>query len=663
MENWTPADIADQLEQPKGVRDARRGIRAEIRKVQGMIRALAGWVRDHALPVRGFAANEVGSAAVLLAAAVAALVWANSPWSSTYEVVWSSDLSFRLGELEFSQDLRHWINDGLMAFFFFVVGLEIRREFDMGELRDHRRVAIPVLAALGGMAAPALIYLAFNAGAPAARGWGIVMATDTAFALGALALIGRRFPTRLRVFLLTLVIVDDIGALTVIALGYTQELSPVALLVAVGLFGVVLGLRQLGVRRGIPYVVVGVGVWLATLESGVHPTIAGVALGLLATAYPPSRQDLQRAMSLWRTFREQPTPRFARSARLGVTEAISPNERLQDLFQTWTSYLVVPLFALANAGVELRGDLLGRALASPITLGIVFGLVAGKPIGITVASWLASRRRLGGFPLTVAWPPLVGLATLAGIGFTVSLFVADLSFQGEQLEEAKVGILAASVLATSLGWLAFRLKHLLPAWVLAAAQARAAEPLMDLADPVDPERDHVRGPEDGPVTLVEYGDFQCPHCGRVEPVVRELLAEFGDDLRYVFRHLPLHEVHENAQVAAEAAEAAGAQGAFWEMYELLLAHQDALDLEDLHRYAEELGLDIGRFSEELRTRTHAPRVARDVESADRSGVAGTPTFFINGRRHHGPNDIDTLTSLVRSTMAQSMGRRALAAVA
>jgi protein-disulfide isomerase len=263
----------------------------------------------------------------------------------------------------------------------------------------------------------------------------------------------------------------------------------------------------------------------------------------------------------------------------------------------------------------------------------------------------------------VAWPPLVGLATLAGIGFTVSLFVADLSFQGDHLEEAKVGILAASVLAASLGWLAFRLKHLLPAWVLAAAQARAAEPLMDLADPVDPERDHVRGPEDGPVTLVEYGDFQCPHCGRVEPVVRELLAEFGDDLRYVFRHLPLQEVHENAQVAAEAAEAAEAQGRFWEMYEILLAHQDALGPEDLPRYAEELGLDIDRFSQELRTHTHALRVARDVESADRSGVAGTPTFFINGRRHHGPNDIDTLTNLVRSTMAQSMGRRALAAAA
>ncbi|MGH3505357.1 MAG: Na+/H+ antiporter NhaA, partial [Nocardioidaceae bacterium] len=403
-----------------------------------------------------------------------------------------------------------------------------------------------------------------------------------------------------------------------------------------------------------------VGVWLAMHESGVHPTIAVVAMGLLVTAYPPSRQDLQRATSLWRTFREQPTSQYARSARLGVTAAISPNERLQDLLHTWTNYLVVPLFALANAGVELSAESLGQAFSSPITLGIILGLVAGKPIGISMAAWLASRRRLGGFPLTVAWPPLVGLATLAGIGFTVSLFIAALSFQGEQLDDAKIGILTASVLAASLGWLAFRLKHLLPDRVLAAAQARAAEPLMDLADPVDPEHDHVRGPDDAPVTLVEYGDFQCSTCGRAEPVVRELLVEFGTDLRYVFRHLPLDEVHDNAQLAAEAAEAAGVQGRFWEMYQLLFTHQNDLGAEDLHRYAEELGLDIKRFSEELRTRTHAPRVTRDGETADRGGITGTPTFFINGQRHHGPYDIDTLTALVRATLAQSTGRPLLA---
>ncbi|MGH7317462.1 MAG: Na+/H+ antiporter NhaA, partial [Candidatus Rokuibacteriota bacterium] len=485
----------------------------------------------------------------------------------------------------------------------------------------------------------------------------IVMATDTAFALGALALVGRRLPARLRVFLLTLVIVDDIGALAVIALGYTQDVSINALVVAAGLLGVVLMLRRLGVQRGLLYFVVGVGIWLAMHESGVHPTIAGVAMGLMVSAYPPSRLDLQRATSLWRTFREQPTPEYARSARAGVTEAISPNERLQDLFHTWISVLVVPLFALANAGVEVTGDLLDRALTSPITLGIVLGLVAGKPIGITVASWLASRRRLGAFPLTVAWPPLFGLATLAGIGFTVSLFIADLSFRGEQLEEAKIGILAASVLAASLGWLVFRLKHLLPDRVLTAAQARAAQPLVDLADPVDPERDHIRGPEDAPVTLVEYGDFQCPNCGRAEPVVRELLAEFGDDLRYVFRHLPLDEVHEDAQLAAEAAEAAGTQGAFWEMYRSLFAHQDALGSEDLFHYADELGLDIERFSDELRTGAHSRRVARDAESADQSGVAGTPTFFVNGYRHYGAFALGTLTLLVRSTLAQSRGRR------
>jgi Na+/H+ antiporter NhaA len=616
------------------------------------------WVRNLAVPVRDFVATETGSALFLFAAALAALLWANSPWRSTYEAVWSSELSLRLAGAELSQDLRHWINDGLMVFFFFVVGLEIRRELDMGELRERRRIAIPVFAAIGGMIAPALIYLAFNAGQPGARGWGIVMATDTAFALGVLALVGRRCPLRIRVFLLTLVIVDDIGALTVVALAYTRNLSPIALLAALGLFGLVLALRYAGIRHGLPYFVLGLGIWISMLGSGVHPTIAGVAMGVLATAYPPSRQDLQRAASLWRLFREQPTPQYARSARLGVTVAISPNERLQYMFHAWTSFVVVPLFALANAGVELSGDLLGRALSSPITLGIVCGLVAGKLIGIIGASWLASRRKLGGFPLTVAWPSLVGAATVAGIGFTVSLFIADLSFADEQLELAKIGILGASILAASLGWLVFRVKELLPERLL-AAQARAAEPLVDLADPVDPERDHVRGPKDAPVTLVEYGDFQCPYCGRAEPTIRELLAEFGNDLRYVFRHLPLVDVHENAQLAAEAAEAAGAQGKFWEMYDLLFAHQEALGPEELYRYAEELGLNVERFSEELRTREHARRVAGDVESADQSGVAGTPTFFINGRRHHGAYDVVTLSNLVRATLAQPMRPRDL----
>ena len=610
------------------------------------------WVRNLAAPIREFIATENASAVVLLAATLAALLWANSPWGSTYDELWSTELSFRLGGAELSLDLRQWVNDGLMAFFFFVAGLEIRREFDMGELRERRRVATPVLAAVGGLVAPALIYLAFNAGEPTARGWGIPIGTDTAFALGVLALVGRRCPARIRVFLLTLVIVDDVGALTVVALAYTGHVSPIALLLAVVLFGVVLALRRAGVRHGVPYFIVGLGVWLSMLASGVHPTIAGVALGLLATAHPPAREDLQRAGALWRLFREQPTPELARSASRGVTVAISPNERLQHLFHPWTSFVIVPLFALANAGVEISGEALSGAASSPIALGIVFGLVGGKAIGIIGATWLATRR----FPRTLPWPPLVGAATVAGIGFTVSLLIADITFQGQDLEEAKLGIFAASTLAASLGWLVFRVIEHLPRRVVAPERTRVAEPLVDLADPVDPGLDHLRGPDDAPVTLVQYGDFECPHCGQAEPVIRQLLAKFGTELRFVFRHLPLADVHEHAQLGAEAAEAAHAQGSFWEMHDLMFAHQDALDPDDLSRYAAELGLDVERFSEELRTRKHAPRIARDVESADQSGVVGTPTFFINGRRHYGPYDLDTLAGRVEREARETIAR-------
>jgi Na+/H+ antiporter NhaA len=604
------------------------------------------WVRNLAVPIREFVATENASAVVLVTATVAALLWANSPWGSTYERVWTTPLSLRLGGAELSLDLRHWVNDGLMAFFFFVVGLEIRREFDMGELRERRRIATPALAAIGGMAVPALIYLAFNAGEPTARGWGIPMATDTAFALGVLGLVGRRCPGRLRVFLLTLVIVDDIISLTIIALAYTGEISPRALLLAAFLYGVVLAMRRAGVRNGVPYFIVGLGIWLSMLASGIHPTIAGVAVGLLATAYPPSRQALERAGGLWRLFREQPTPEYARSASVALATAISPNERLQHLFHPWTGLVIVPLFALANAGVQISRELLVHAVSAPVTLGVTVGLVAGKLAGITGGTWVVTRRRLGGLPLTVPWTALVGAATVAGIGFTVSLLIADISLEGLQLEEAKLGILAASVLAASLGWLVFLAIGHLPRRLQARSGTRLAAPLIDLTDPVDSERDHVRGPDDAPVTLVEYADFECPYCGQAEPVVRELLAQFGGDLRYVFRHLPLVDVHEHAQLAAEAAEAAGAQGRFWEMHDLLFAHQDALTLQDLERYARELGLDVERFAERLRTRKYAPRIARDVDSADQSGVAGTPSFFINGRRQTGAYDLDTLSAMV-----------------
>jgi Na+/H+ antiporter NhaA len=606
------------------------------------------WARNLAMPVRDFLSTETGSAIVLLGAAIVALLWANSPWSDSYESLWTTKLSIQIGAGGISADLRHWVNEGLMTFFFLVVGLEAKRELDMGELRERRRLAIPVLAAIGGMVAPIAIYLAFNAGGAGAGGWGAAMSTDTAFALGALALLTPRGATRLRVFLLTLAVFDDLGALLVIATVYSSHISVLALIVAIGLFGLLLALRYAPAWRRQASVLVGVALWIALFKSGIDPVIAGLAIGLVTSAYPPSREDLERATTLTRSFREQPTPELARSAQRGVLAAISPNERLQYGLHPWTSYVVVPLFALANAGIHVSGGLLGDAIVSPITIGILVAYVVGKPLGILGASWLATRPRLHGPRPPLSWPLLAGGGTVAGIGFTVSLLISSLAFHGRHLDEAKLGVLASAVVAPTVAWGVLRLIRRLPRQVRARQIVGTAHDILDLSDDVDPDRDHIRGPDDALVTLLEHGDFECPYCGQAESVVRELLASFGDDLRYVWRHLPLNDVHTNAQLAAEAAEAASAQGKFWEFYDALFAHQDALSHRDLVQYAEELGLDLERFSKELRHHEYTPRVAEDVAGADASGVSGTPTFFINGRRHHGAYDRDTLAAAVRS---------------
>jgi Na+/H+ antiporter NhaA len=587
----------------------------------------------------------------LLAAAVAALVWVNVD-AASYESFWETTLSIEIGDAGVSLDLRHWVNSGLMTFFFFVVGLEARREFDLGELRERRRFALPLLAGIGGMAVAVAIYLAFNAGRSSAHGWGIAMSTDTAFALGLLALVGPRFPDRLRAFMLTVVVVDDILALVVIATVYTETVSVSALLVAVGLFGAVLVAKALRVRVGLIYFALGAAIWVALLESGVEPVVVGLAMGLLAYAYPAARSDLERATERFREFREQPTPELARSVGMGLRAAVSPNERLQQLYHPWTSYLIVPLFALANAGIAVGGGFLAEAFTSPITLGILFGYVIGKPVGIFGSSWLLTRLSRGRMRPPVGWVAVAGGGTIAGIGFTIALLVATLAFAGRQLEEAKLGILSAAFAAALLTWLLFRATALLPRRLRIRGLLGTAEPLADLYIEVDPDRDHIRGPIQAPVTVVEYGDFQCPYCGRAEPVIRELLREFGD-VRYVWRHLPLNDVHPDTQLAAEAAEAAADQGSFWEMHDLLLSHQDALRPNELIGYAEQLELDVDRFANHLREQAGAARVAEDVDSADMSGVSGTPTFFINGRRHYGAYDIATLSAAVRAAGARA----------
>jgi Na+/H+ antiporter NhaA len=606
------------------------------------------WARNLAAPVRNFLSTESAGAVALLGAAVAALVWANSPWSDSYESFWTTALSIRVGSEGISMELRQWVSEGLMTFFFLVVGLEARREFDLGGLRERRRIPLIVLAAGGGMALSALIYLAFNAGGSGAHGWGVAMSTDTAFALGVLALVAPR-ATRLRVRLLALVVADDLVALLVIATVYTETVDIVALAVAVGLFCLLLALRYVPIAwRTPPAVLLGVGMWVALHESGIDPLIAGLAAGLAVSAYPPARTELERATELTRSFREQPTPELARSAQLGVTSAISANERLEYRLHPWTSFVIVPLFAFANIGIHVDGDLLGDAVTSPITLGIVFGYVVGKPIGIVLGSWLGTRRWVTGLRPSVSWPVLLGGGAVAGIPFTVSILIAGIAFDGRELEVAKVGVLAAAILASLLSWVVFRVIARLPTEVRARQLSGTADDLLDLSDDVDPTRDHVRGPDSAPVTLVEYGDYQCPYCGQAELAIRELLDEFGDELRYVWRHLPLNDVHPNAQMAAEATEAAGAQGAFWPMHDKLLASQDELTPRDLKRHAQQLGLDVERFSDELRRGNHTERVTEDVASADASGVAGTPSFFINGQRHQGAYDVDTLGAAVRA---------------
>ncbi len=608
------------------------------------------WARQLETPLRRFLRTETGSAAVLLAATIAALAWANID-PSGYAAAWGTELSIRIGSTGLAADLHEWVNSGLMAFFFLVAGLEARREFDMGELRERRRLALPLVVGLGGMVVPIAIYLAVNAGRASAEGWGTAMSTDTAFALGMLALVGAGVPDRVSTYLLTFAIVDDVVALIIIALAYSGHIDLVALAAGLVILGVAVVARGRSIRNGPVYLLLGVAAWVAFFKSGVDPVVVGLVMGVLALAYPATRSDLELASESFRLFREQPTPELAASARESVRSAISPNDRLQQLFHPWTSYLIVPLFALANAGITISGSFLARAYTSPVTLGILLGYVVGKPVGTVAAAWLLTRLSRGRIRPPIGWAAVTGAGAIAGIGFTVSLLIASLAFHGTELAEAKAGVLSAAVGASAITWIVFRVTAMLPKRLRLRALLGTADTVIDLAVPVDPERDHVRGPDDAPVTLVEYGDFECPYCGLAEPVVRELLADYGD-LRYVWRHLPLTDVHPHAQLAAEAAEAAAAQGKFWEVHDQLLDHQGALTAKDLIRYAGEIGLNTERFVRDMRQHAGEARVAEDVDSADLSGVSGTPTFFVNGKRHHGAYDIDTLSDAVRAARAR-----------
>jgi Na+/H+ antiporter NhaA len=612
------------------------------------------WTSSGKTPLRQFLRTETGSATILAGATLAALIWSNVA-SGSYERLWGTELTVSVAGHGMALDLRQFVNSGLMSLFFLVVGLEARREWDMGELRVRSRLTLPFLAGLGGMLVPIAIFLALNAGRPTAHGWGAAMSTDTAFALGALALAGgKRLPDRVRTYLLTFSVVDDLVGLAVIAIFYSSNVRWLPLLIGAVLLAIDAVMIRRGVRNGPAYLVLGLAIWIAFWESGVDPIVSGLVIGLLTCAYPAARENLQQATDAFRLFREQPTARLAAEAREVVRGAISPNERLQERYHELTSYVIVPLFALANADIKISGSFLAHAYTSPATLGIMLGYIVGKPVGTAGAAWLVSRLTKKRLTPPVGWGAVAGVGAVAGIGFTVSLLIASLAFSGTELAEAKLGVLSGAILATLLTWLIFRgLNRLAPRTRLRALLGTATA-ITDLAVPVDPERDHIRGPQKGAlVTLVEYGDFECPYCGRAEPIVRELIQQSGE-LRFVFRHLPLTEVHPHAQLAAEAAEAAAVQDAFWEMHDMLMDHQGALEVRDVVGYASEIGLDTDKFRADLRNHAGAYRVAEDIDSADLATVSGTPTFFINGNRYYGAFDLAALKEAVHTAKARAI---------
>lgn len=588
--------------------------------------------------------SESGSALLLVAVTLFALAWANSPWSGLYHEIWETHLGVTLGPWGLDLSLHHWVNDGLMVIFFFVVGLEVRQELAVGSLRDRRRALVPLVAGVLGVAVPAAVYLAV-AGREAAAGWGAVVGTDTAFLLGALALVGPAMSNQLRIFLLTLTVVDDFLAVSIIGVFYTDGLKITALVVAVVALVALYFLGRTRQWRSAPYVALVVVLWLATLESGIHPSIAGMIAGLLVPAFATHRGIVDHVGNLFRDFRQSPEADVARSASRGLAQSISVNERLHVSLRGASSLVVVPLFALANAGVDLRGDTLGIALTSTVTWGVVAGLVIGKLVGISGGTWLAIRMGLGKLPDGVGPGSIMGGAALSGIGFTVSLLVIGLAFtQESQISSATVGVLLAMVLAWILGWLIFRV-----------ARTRFGEVSADLpvtlTPPIHEEYDHIIGSPHAEAEVVEYFDYECPFCSRTTGIAQDLKEHFGSRVRFVVRHLPVTDLHEHAERAAVVAEAAARQDKFWGMHKALFDHQNDLGEETYTHLARELDLDLEQFERDLEDPVLLKVVRKHKESALDSGARGTPTFFLNGSRHIGPHDARTIIAELEAQMA------------
>ena len=579
--------------------------------------------------------NDTYAAIALAAATVVALIWANV--GSTYERFWSTEFGFSLGEKSFHLTLHEWVDEGLMALFFLMVGLDVRHEITLGELRQKERAVLPAAAALGGLILPALIFLGLTHGQDYSHAWGAVISTDTAFALGMLALIGPARAPRLKIFLLALAVIDDIGALLVIAFVYTNELTLAPLAVAaVALLGVYL-LQRRGEWRTAPYAVLGVITWLAVFQSGIHATLAGVLVALLLPVHATRGRDVALSSVAFRLFRQAPSPGVAMGVRRTVTRAIPMNPRLSQALPPYVNYLVVPLFALANAGVPLSGESIKAAFSSQLTWGIIAGLVVGKFVGILGASVLVRKflpaSRLPG----VDGPRIGGVAALCGMGFTISLLVVSLAIEDtKQQDQARIGVITASLIALVLGVIVFKL----------GGRFKPLPPPSGahLERDVDPAHDHIRGPQDAPVNVVVYGAMSPRFRHSTSSALRDVERLYPEQVNLVFRHRVSTDAERGA---AYCLEAAAAQGKFWDLYEEFTTSREPMDRDGAMVMAERAGLDIDRLEERIQDERDSSHIGDDT--CDLSGMDlddGEPVVYVNAERVTGELNAWSLTKAV-----------------
>jgi Na+/H+ antiporter NhaA len=591
--------------------------------------------------------EAVRGALVLLVGTLAALVWANVP-DAGYETFWHLPFGFLLGDVQVQLDLRHWANEALMAFFFALLTLEVRRELEMGELREWRRAIVPFVAAVVGLVVPALVYVGFTWGTDVVGGWGVVVSTDTAFALGMLALVGRAMPPQLRVFLVTLAVADDVGALGVIAFAYTDDFDPLPLLLAAGGLGAIALMRRLRVWRGLVYLLPSVAVWAGFLLSGAHATLAGVAIALLLPIFPTHHDDVRRAQSQVRAFQMSPSADHARTAEDSLARAVSMNERAHRALSPYVTWVILPVFALANAGVRITRESLADAFTSRLTWGIVAGLVLGKAVAISLSTWAMARVRPGALGPGLRMSHVAGVSILAGMGFTISLFVADLAFVDPgDVSRARIGVIAASALAAVLGAVAFG--------TLSRRERRLAPDLRRAVRPLDPARDPVLGdPDRAVLTVVSYGNYATPYSPYANEMLGEMRRRFGSQVVFTFRHLVLGQPF--GREAALAHEAAGRQGRFWEMHDELLREAPIENERQIRRAAARAGLNLRRFEQDRRDVVGAARVDEDLADASTMQLRQTPAYFIDDVLYDGPIDADSVIAAVRTARDEAAAR-------